>query len=158
MNSPTTFKKVVFFLIAIKKGKFNHMKKLVLTIMSIAMLSGCATAIKCKTKDINMLTNTGEEAEVNVVSASGTQTVVIPSVVNVKKDNRPITITVKETKCNRPTTTVASEKVELWTFGNVLFWIFGTTGTTVDAMTGAMWDYDDSIVVPVYHKNSCPTR
>ncbi len=131
------------------------MKKLVLMLLMATTLSGCASVIKGKTKDINMLTNTGEEAEVNVVSASGTQTVVIPSVVNVKKDNRPLTITVKETKCNRPTTTVASEKVEMWTFGNILLWVFGTTGTTTDAMTGAMWDYDDSIVVPIYHKNTC---
>lgn len=134
------------------------MKKLMLTLIAIALLPGCATVIKGKTKDINILTNTGEEAEVNVVSASGVQTVTIPSVVNVKKDNRPITITVKGTKCHRATTTIVPEKVELWTIANVFMYVFGFTGTTVDASTGAMWDYDDSIVVPVYQKNGCSSR
>ena len=118
-------------------------------------MSGCASIIKGQSKDINFMTNTGEEAEVDIVSASGTKTVIIPSVVNVKKDNRAITITVKETRCNRPTTTVANEKVQIWTFGNIFLWVFGLTGTTTDALSGAMWDYDDSIVVPVYHKETC---
>ena len=134
------------------------MKKLILILMIVAILPGCATIIKGKTKDINILTNTGEEAEINIFSASGTQTVVVPAVVNVKRDNRPITITVKGNKCTRTTTTVVQEKVELWTLGNIPLYIFGLTGTTVDASTGAMWDYDDSIVVPVYQKNGCSSR
>ena len=72
-------------------------------------------------------------------------------VVNVKRDNRPVTIMVKNSAYIRPSTTVVSEKVELWTLGNLIFG--GLFGTTTDASTGAMWDYDDSVVVPVYLKN-----
>ena len=128
------------------------MKKIIFSLVAISMLSGCATLIKGKTKDINVLTSTGEEAEVDVVSASGTQTVIIPSVVNVKRDNRAITILVKDTEKTRASTTVVSEKVELWTVGNLFLSWFGLTGTTTDASTGAMWDYDDTVVVPVYSK------
>ena len=132
------------------------MKKIIFSLVAISMLSGCATLIKGKTKDINVLTSTGEEAEVDVVSASGTQTVIIPSVVNVKRDNRAITILVKDTEKTRASTTVVSEKVELWTLGNLIFG--GFFGLTTDASTGAMWDYDDSVVVPVYLKNGYAYR
>ena len=127
------------------------MKKIIFSLFAIYMLSGCASIIKGKTKDINILTSTGEEVVVDVVSASGTQTVRIPGVVNVKRDNRPVTIMVKNSAYIRPSTTVVSEKVELWTLGNLIFG--GLFGTTTDASTGAMWDYDDSVVVPVYLKS-----
>ncbi|MBQ7304077.1 MAG: adenosine deaminase [Alphaproteobacteria bacterium] len=127
------------------------MKKIIFSLFAIYMLSGCASIIKGKTKDINVLTSTGEEVVVDVVSASGTQTVRIPGVVNVKRDNRPVTIMVKNSTYIRPSTTVVPEKVELWTFGNLIFG--GVFGTTTDASTGAMWDYDDSVVVPVYLKS-----
>ena len=127
------------------------MKKIIFSLVAVSMLSGCASIIKGKTKDINVLTSTGEEVVVDVVSASGTQTVRIPGVVNVKRDNRPVTIMVKNSAYTRPSTTVVSEKVELWTFGNLIFG--GFLGLTTDASTGAMWDYDDSVVVPVYLKN-----
>lgn len=129
------------------------MKKIIFSLFAIYMLSGCASIIKGKTKDINVLTSTGEEVVVDVVSASGTQTVRIPGVVNVKRDNRPVTIMVKNSTYIRPSTTVVSEKVELWTFGNLIVGAFGLFGTTTDASTGAMWDYDDSVVVPVYLKS-----
>ena len=128
------------------------MKKIIFSLFAIYMLSGCASLINGKNKDINILTSTGEEVEVDVVSASGTQTVTIPTVVNVKRDNRAITILVKDTEKTRASTTMVSEKIGLWTFLNILFGSFGLTGTTTDASTGAMWDYDDSVVVPVYSK------
>ena len=91
----------------------------------------------------------------DVVSANGVQTVVIPSVVTVQRANQPITINVKDTKCIRPSTTIVSDKLSMWFFGDFFMSIFGLTGTTVDVTSGAMWNYDDNIVVPVYEKKSC---
>lgn len=131
------------------------MKKIVLTLLTVTMLSGCASIVNGRNKNINLLSSTGEETEVDVVSANGVQTVVIPSVVTVQRANQPITINVKDTKCIRPSTTIASDKLSMWFFGDFFMSIFGLTGTTVDVTSGAMWNYDDNIVVPVYEKKSC---
>ena len=131
------------------------MKKIVLTLLTVAMLSGCASIVNGRNKNINLLSSTGEETEVDVVSANGVQTVVIPSVVTVQRANQPITINVKDTKCIRPSTTIVSDKLSMWFFGDFFMSIFGLTGTTVDVTSGAMWNYDDNIVVPVYEKKSC---
>ena len=131
------------------------MKKIALLILTIAMLSGCASIVNGRNKNINLLSSTGEETEVDVVSANGVQTVVIPSVVTVQRANQPITINVKDTKCIRPSTTIVSDKLSMWFFGDFFMSIFGLTGTTVDVTSGAMWNYDDNIVVPVYEKKSC---
>lgn len=131
------------------------MKKILVALLVCSMLSGCASVVKGRNKNVNIMTSTGEEVEVNVVSSSGMQSIVVPSVVSLKRDNQDITITVKETSCLRSSTSITSGKIEPWFFGNILFLGYGLFGSTTDAVTGAMWTYDDNIVVPVYKKSAC---
>lgn len=129
------------------------MKKILVALLVCSMLSGCASIVKGRNKNVNIMTSTGEEVEVNVVSASGMQSIVVPSVVSLKKDNQDITITVKETQCLRSSTSIVSSEIEPWFLGNII--TGGLFGSSTDALTGAMWTYDDNIVVPVYKKSAC---
>ncbi len=131
------------------------MKKILVALLVCSMLSGCASIVKGRNKNVNIMTSTGEEVEVNVVSASGMQSIVVPSVVSLKKDNQDITITVKETQCLRSSTSIVSSEIEPWFLGNVFSGGIGIFGSSTDALTGAMWTYDDNIVVPVYKKSAC---
>ena len=129
------------------------MKKILVALLVCSMLSGCASIVKGRNKNVNIMTSTGEEVKVNVVSSSGMQSIVVPSVVSLKKDNQDITITVKETQCLRSSTSIVSSKIEPWFLGNII--TGGLLGSSTDALTGAMWTYDDNIVVPVYKKSAC---
>lgn len=129
------------------------MKKILTILVAGTVLAGCSSIVNGRNKNINVMTATGEEATVNLVSASGVQTIQVPGVTTVKRASQDLTITVQEDKCNRTSTTIASSRVEPWFFGN--FICGGTLGSTTDASTGAMWNYDDNIVVPVYKKDSC---
>ena len=131
------------------------MKKILVALMVCSILSGCASIVKGRTKSINLMTSAGEEVEVDVISASGTQHITIPSTINVKRDNQIITINVKESRCYRHSSIIISDKVEPWTLGNLGFTYSASSGTTTDALTGAMWTYDDNVSIPVYKKKEC---
>ena len=136
----------------------DTMKKILTIMLMATTLSGCAMIVNGRNKTINLLSSTGEEAQVDVISASGVQSVMIPGQVTVPRANQPITINVKETKCIRPSTTMASEKVSMWFFGDLFMSIFGSTATTTDVTSGSMWNYDDNIAVPVYKKENCKEK
>ena len=127
------------------------MKKFFFALMAFTMLSGCASIVKGRHKNLNLMTSTGEEALVNVVSASGMRTATVPSVITVKRNNQDIIIAVQETPCTR--STIAPSRIEPWFLGN--FISGGLLASSTDALTGAMWTYDDNIVVPVYKKPTC---
>lgn len=129
------------------------MKKLVVTLLTATMLSGCASIIKGKTQNINVMTSNGEEVEATVFTKGGMQEIQLPRVLSVQKDSQDITITVKEGKCNKETVAVANSSVEPWFWGNILSG--GVLGSSTDAATGAMWKYDSTVVVNVNEKAAC---
>jgi hypothetical protein len=135
--------------------KEMYMKKSIMILLTCILLSGCASIVKGRSKSINLMTSTGEQVEVDIVSASGTQQVTIPSSINVRKDNHIITVNVKESDCYRYSTIIVSEKVEPWVLVNLGLTYSASSGTTTDALSGAMWTYDDNFVVPVYKKSAC---
>lgn len=130
--------------------KDAKMKKILVALMVCSILSGCASIIKGRSKAINLMTSTGEEAEVDIVSASGMQTLVVPTITTIKRANQDITITVRETPSNKTSTSVIASRIEPWFLGNII--TGGILGSATDALTGAMWTYDDNIVIPVYNK------
>lgn len=115
--------------------------------------SGCASIIKGRTKNVNVMTSTGDEAQAKIFTSNGMQEVILPQVISMKKDSQDLTITIKENRCTRSSTFMSSSKIEPWFWGNIL--TGGVFGSTTDASTGAMWTYDDNIIVPVYQKDGC---
>lgn len=130
------------------------MKKL-LVLASVFALSACATMFSGTTKNINVMTSNGDRVKADITSKSGMQTVTLPSIVSVDKGNVAITISVKEDKCHRQTVYMADNHLDMFFLANAFNYF---TGTSTDIPNGAMWTYDDNIVVPVYRKESCETK
>ncbi|MDY4842054.1 MAG: hypothetical protein SO314_06800 [Alphaproteobacteria bacterium] len=130
------------------------MKKL-LVLASIFAMSACATMFNGTTKNINVMTSNGDRVKADITSKSGMQTVTLPSIISVDKGNVAITISVKEDKCHRQTVYMADNHLDMFFLANAFNYF---TGTSTDIPNGAMWTYDDNIVVPVYRKESCETK
>ena len=130
------------------------MKKL-LVLASIFAMSACATMFNATTKNINVMTSNGDRVKADITSKSGMQTVTLPSIISVDKGNVAITISVKEDKCHRQTVYMADNHLDMFFLANAFNYF---TGTSTDIPNGAMWTYDDNIVVPVYRKESCETK
>ncbi len=128
------------------------MKNLLLISIIVMMLSSCATMFTGTTKRINVMTSNNDIVKADISSKNGTQTVTIPGLISVSKGNVPILITVKEDDCHRSSTYVAENHLNMIFLGNAFNYF---TGTTTDIPNGAMWTYDDNVVVPVYRKESC---
>jgi uncharacterized protein YceK len=129
------------------------MKKIVAILLTVTALSGCASIIKGKTQNINVMTSDGSEVNATIFTKNGMRETTLPQLVSVQKDSQDITIQVKEGKCNRETVSVATSSVEPWFWGN--FIIGGIFGSTTDSVTGAMWKYDSTVIVNVNKKAQC---
>jgi len=133
-------------------GVFSREKCFVLFLFCVLNFCSCATVFTGGTTGISLNTPDGKVAEVVVVSASGAQNITIPSSVMVKRSKAPVHVRVTDETCEETSVTVA-QKVNLPFYANFLFGLFGTTSAGVDASTGAMWTYDENIVVPVERKD-----
>jgi hypothetical protein len=125
-------------LVTISKTKKDYqMKKNLLLAMSLSsavLFSGCATVMS------------GETQKVNIRSCSPNQTVTIgdrvittPAVITLKRDNKNLLIKSE----NSDDQYLLEPKI------NSVFWAntfsMGSTGSTTDYATGAMWKYDENV-------------
>ena len=129
------------------------MRKLAIIILTSATLSGCASIMEGKSQNINITTSNGQNVEATVYTKAGIQEVRLPHHFAVQKDSQDITVNVKEGRCNKETTTVVKSRLEPWFWGNILSG--GIIGSTTDSLTGAMWQYDDTVVVNINEKATC---
>ena len=131
------------------------MKKISFICVSIFILSSCATMFNGTTQNINIMTSNGDTVKADITSINGMQSVTLPTVVSVSKGNTPLTISVKEDDCHRQTITMSDNHLDMFFLGNYFnLW----TGTTTDISNGAMWKYDNNIIVPIYRKDTCPVK
>ena len=120
------------------------------------LTSSCAGLVGGKTQNIFVRTSDGSEnVQVDITSATGTQTTKIPSSIVVSRNQMPLTISVKEGKCIKESKTYATTKYNIWLLADAIGGLFGLTGTTSDMSSGAAWAYEDNIVVNVSKKDGC---
>lgn len=117
-------------------------------VLVLFAVSGCATVFTGQTTSVALNTPDGKTADAQIQSASGVQNVSIPTVITVERSKEPIQVQIQDDRCDETSVTVP-RKVNLAFYANFLFGLFGTTSAGVDASNGAMWTYDESIVVPV---------
>lgn len=121
-----------------------------LLVLSVLTLAGCATIVDGGPDTINLMTSDGSRVQAQVNSKSGTQQLTLPTLISVPKSCSDVTIQVIESDKVQQSVAVASSSVNPWIFGNIVFG--GLIGLAVDAMTGDICTYNNSVVVPVYPK------
>lgn len=134
----------------VKAEIMKNIIKLMFVVVTTVALSGCASIFSGSSQTVNIATSDGSTVEANIVSKSGVQQVTLPSVVSVKRAKEDICVNIKESEKNRKSTQMVASNLNLWFFGNFIFG--GLLGSSTDAITGAMWEYDSFVTVPVYEK------
>lgn len=120
------------------------------------LTSSCAGLVGGKTQNVFLRTSDGSEnVEVEVTSINGPQTIKIPASIVVTRNQVPLTISVKETRCIKEGKTYATTKYNIWLLADAIGGIFGLTGTTSDMSSGAAWAYEDNVIVNVNKKDGC---
>ena len=108
-------------------------------------LSGCASIMDGSNQNVNFITSSGQSTNASIYTANGVRKSRIPQSMTVKKSSSDIII---RAQSNGETTETRSEAhLNNWFWGNIIFG--GFFGSTTDAVTGAMWEYDDTIMVQV---------
>ncbi len=129
------------------------MKQIVALLLTTALLSGCASIVKGYRETINISTSNGQKAEAVMMTGSGQRTIMLPQAVSVKSGNQDIIINVKETQCYNASTTVVQSDIHPFFWGNII--LLSVLGSATDAVSGAMWTYEDDVIVDISDKGVC---
>ena len=117
------------------------MKKITISMamLSIALLSGCASILNDKTQSVNISGSNGKEIQ----GAVDGQAFKGPGIVNVVRENKNKIVTVSTEGCAKETS--LEKKVDNKFFINILSG--GVFGSTTDYATEKMWGYSENIVI-----------
>lgn len=107
--------------------------------MSVVLASGCASIINDKEQTVNIITSNGEKVE-GTINGMPMQA---PSSVSVERSSRDIEI-IPTTEGCQPTTMESGITPYFW--GNLL--TGGLLGSSTDAASQKMWEYEDSVIIP----------
>lgn len=112
-----------------------------LAILSVAVLvmTGCASVMTAEEQSIKVTASNGAPIEVTVDDKKATT----PGTVVVLRDGKDKVVNTSTAGC--ATTTPIKKSVAPVFFGNII--IGGVLGSTTDASTGKMWNYQDNVVV-----------
>lgn len=129
------------------------------SVVAVSILfTGCATLFgggsnqainiqssKSQTVDVYKV-KTKKDANSGEVSVTGEDlihsNIQIPSSVNVNRDSKDILIKTKDGECKEQK---VEKKLNPWFWGDVI--ATSLLSTTVDAVTGAMWKYDENVTL-----------
>lgn len=108
-------------------------------LVTLAMLSGCASIVNEKNQKINVSASNGQQIKGSIdgVPFKG------PGVVEVARANVDKTVVIDNEECAK--SMPLNKSVDPMFFGNVL--IGGLLGSTTDASTQKMWKYQDKVVI-----------
>jgi len=114
------------------------------TLLSCALLTGCATMMEGNTDTISLATNPPSYANCTLKNEQGTWNANVPALVKVKKSKSPLSVVcLDQTTGAKGTETVQSD-IEPWNFGNAA--TLGV-GQGVDWETGAAYNYPQQVTV-----------
>ena len=115
------------------------MKNLVLSATTILLMSGCASIMTADEQSIKVTSSNNKPTTVTIDD----KTVVTPGTVVVLRDGKDKVAQSSDDGCDN--VTLVKKNVTPVFFGNIV--IGGVLGSTTDASTGKMWDYEDSVEV-----------
>jgi hypothetical protein len=130
----------------------------VAALLSALVLGGCATLFNDEYQTV-MLDAPGQKVSIEVYSNGGTkpQKGTTPLLVQARRSNVPLIISVKEDKCAQASTYEQDPGVGGTFFVNVLWCLafLCPLSSTTDLATERMWKYEEQANVPVDRKASC---
>ena len=119
------------------------MQKLALSaaLVSVALLSGCASILNDKTQRINVVSSNGKtfDGTIDGVPFTG------PGIVSIPRSSSSKIISVSTAGCTKQT--ALESNLDIKFLGNVLIPYFGSTGSTIDYSTDKMWKYAENAIV-----------
>ena len=110
-------------------------------VLAALTVTGCATLLNEKNQNVNVVTSTGQKADI-VVDGTPHKA---PTVVPIRRSKGDKLITTQNPKCHQ--TTIATSSLDNVFFINLLSGYSSTSGSTTDFATGEMWKYQDTIVI-----------
>lgn len=118
------------------------MKKNILSVVasaSLIALSGCASVMTHEEQTVNVKSSTNQPVEVSIEG----QKVTTPGTVVLLRDGKDKVVRTADGSCEKET--AVDKTITPVFFGNII--LGGFPGSTTDAVTGKMWDYEDDVVV-----------
>jgi uncharacterized protein YceK len=130
------------------------MIKLLIGLVALLALSGCASVMKGSSQSINIATPPTTGAQCTLSSKEGNWSLTSPGSVTVEKSKEDI-----QARCTKPgwqdATAIIPSNFQGWTLGNIL--IGGVIGLGVDAATGAINEYPNAFQVPMTPETPLPS-
>ena len=138
------------FLIRFLRCVFVRCAPFVTMAASGLLLSACATmfADREQTINLNPSQQEGDGVQVVVSSSSGTQRVQLPATVNVRSGEDRVIIRLQDDRYELTEVNVGRSIRGVYWVNILNGW-----GFLIDYLTGAMWRYDDLVVVPTDPKS-----
>lgn len=128
-------------------------KKIIVSLfvlIGLSQLTGCASIVSGSSRGLSVETkykgNPVEGAKCKLVNDKGTWFLTTPGSATVHDSYNPLRINCEKDDFEPGTRTVDSS-TKAWVFGNILFG--GIIGAGIDIMTGAAYEYPESIVVNI---------
>jgi len=122
------------------------MKKYQLVIALPFLLNACASIVNGSSQDIELYTTPSVNASCSLDNERGEWTLAqTPGTVTVKRSSSPLNIQCENDEYHG--SLINKAEAESWTAGNIL--LGGGIGAGIDAGTGAMFSYDNEIIVPL---------
>jgi len=117
-----------------------------LPLVSVVMFSGCATLFDSKqTISISSDSDKRMKAVLSYADGSKPQYMTIPGTTTIKKNGKDLKIESVNNEFQPLIVETEFNKVTLFDiFGGVYL---GPLSTTVDAISGSMWEYDEAVIV-----------
>jgi uncharacterized protein YceK len=107
-----------------------------ISLSSAVLFSGCATVMSGETQKVNITSCYPANQKVII---GNSKIITTPTIITLKRGNKNIIIKSQDSDAQR----LLSPKV------NPVFWVntfsMGSTGSTTDYASGAMWKYDDNV-------------
>lgn len=113
--------------------------KVVFASVAALMLSGCASIMTAEQQSINVTSSSGPPIEVTVDDKKA----MTPGTVVVLRDGKDKVVSTSAPGCSNITPVKKEIATAFW--GNIV--LGGVLGSTTDASTGKMWDYQDNVHV-----------
>lgn len=133
------------------------MKKLLVAVLGIICFTGCATILGGGGEQNIQFVSQDPEAtpQVNIVSKGGSQSAKLPATLKVKRSSQDILVTVED-DCYKKNTQSVSKHMNPYFFGNVI--LGGIFASSTDSITGAAWEYDNTVVVYTTPNETCKAK